>query len=227
MSSTELTATDTCVEPYFEWSPITYAQYVTINDAIGDRPSPRMIYADGRLELLTPSRSHDWHVTLIDHLVAQVATGCDAHWEPSSQTTYRHPARDAGAEGDRAYYFGRSAQKMAGVLEVDLDSQPPPDLVIEVEHTRSSKHALRAWGKLGVGELWVYNVRKHTTTFLRRRRNASYSRIKASIVLPALRPSDVDHQIRLAESLTDFSRWYAQLPGWVRETLLPRLNDPT
>jgi Uma2 family endonuclease len=227
MSMTALASPDAPAEPYFELESITYAEYAAINDALGDRRNPRMVYAKGRLVLMSPSRSHDWYAEVIGALIAQVATGCGHNWSPSGQATYRHPRLDAGVEGDRVFYVGQSALLMDGPIEIDLDTQPPPDLVLEVEHTHSADNALRAWGRIGAREVWRYCVRKQSTTFWQRQDNDSYSKIEASTILPPICPVDVDQQVRLAETLRSHSRRHTQLPAWVRDTLLPRRADPS
>jgi Uma2 family endonuclease len=227
MPTTSLAPTDTQVEPYFELAPISYAEYAAINDAIGDRRNPRMIYAKGKLVLMSPSRTHDWYADVLGDIFKAAATGCGISWSPSGQATYRHPDLEAGVEGDRVFYVGGSALLMSGPREIDLATQPPPELAIEVEHTHPADHALRAWGKIGVREVWRYNVRKRAITFWSLRDDATYELLQASGVFPRLLPADIHEQLRLAESLGLTSDWYAQLPAWVRDTLLPRLADPS
>ncbi len=216
------------IEPRIVLDRITYSQYETINDAVVDRPDPRMIYAGGRLTLLSTSRLHDWFAELLGLLVTAVATGCGIEWEPSGQATYRHPDLDAGIEGDRVYYIGGNARLMGGPRDIDLSTQPPPDLAIEVEHTHPADDALIAWGRIGVPEVWRFDVRKRAVSFWLRREDGTYASADRSAALSMLRPSDVDEQLRLAEALGSTSRWHAQLGNWVRVTLLlPRRDEPS
>src|SRR5690606_1705069 len=102
---------------------------------------------------------HDWFAELLGILVTTVATGCGIEWEPSGQATYRHPDLDAGIEGDRVFYIGANAGPMRGPLNIDLSTQPPPSLAIEVEHTHPANEATVAWGRIGVPEVWRFNVK--------------------------------------------------------------------
>jgi Uma2 family endonuclease len=198
------------IEPRIVMDRISYAQYAAINDAIVDRHDPRMIYARGRLTLLSPSRLHDWYAGLIDYLIAAVASATGLAWEIAGQATYRHPDRDAGVEGDRVYYFGENAERMRGPRPIDLSTQPPPDLVVEVEHTHPANEAVIAWGRIGAVELWRYAVGRQVVTFWSRLEDGSYHQIEQSINLPALWPRDVNDQLRL-----------------VRRDPLPRLGEPS
>lgn len=222
MSTTITTPAE--IEPKIVMDRISYAQYEAMNDAISERHDPRMIYAGGRLTLLSPSRLHDWYAGLIDYLIAAVATASEVAWDIAGQATYRRPDREAGVEGDRAYYFGVNAEQMKGPQNIDLSTQPPPDLVVEVEHTHSADDAMVAWGRIGARELWRYDVGRQSISSWSRIEDGSYRPIAQSLFLPIVRPEDVNAQLYLAESL-GLGPWYAQLGDWVRQTLLPRLGE--
>jgi Uma2 family endonuclease len=200
---------------------IRWGQYVTIADALPDWPGLRMIYLDGRLTFLGTSRRHDWLAELLGHLVVAVANGCGILWEPAGQATFRREDSGAGVEGDRTYYFGPNAERMLGPQNIDLTTQPPPDLTIEVEVTHPADEAMKVWGRLGVPEVWRFDADAGTLRFWLRREDGTYSAIARSAGLPVLEPGDVLGQLRQAEELGS-ARWYAQLDGWVRDVLLPR-----
>ena len=223
-STIEEAVAEPAIEPRIVLDRISYTQYQVINDTIVDRHDPRMIYADGRLILLSTSRLHDWFAELLGHLVVAVATGCGVEWEPSGQATYRHPDLDAGIEGDRVYYIGQNARAMQGPRGIDLSTQPPPDLAIEVEHTHPVVHAMIAWGRIGVPEVWRFHVKSRAISFCHRQTDGTYIAFDRSVSLPMLRPADVDEQLHLAETLGSTSRWHAQLGDWVRDTIRSRLD---
>ncbi|MGK7876134.1 MAG: Uma2 family endonuclease [Xenococcaceae cyanobacterium] len=43
---------------------------------------------------------------------------------------------------------------------IDLACDPPPDLVLEVEYSKSSVNKLRLYASMGVPEFWRYNGRE-------------------------------------------------------------------
>jgi len=49
---------------------------------------------------------------------------------------------------------------MRGTDEIDLASDPPPDLGVEVEISRSSRARMPAYAALGVPEIWRYTQKK-------------------------------------------------------------------
>jgi Uma2 family endonuclease len=73
-------------------------------------------------------------------------------------TTLDRSDLDRGAEPDNAYYI-QNQSRVAG-RKVDLATDPPPDLVVEVDitHTDINKPALYA--SMGVPEFWRYDGRE-------------------------------------------------------------------
>jgi Uma2 family endonuclease len=203
---------------------IEWKQYVAINDALPERRGVRMIYIDGSLTLLTLSRRHDWLSDHLDKIVMAVALGCGIEREVAGSATFRLEAKEAGVEGDRTYYFGDNAAIMAGPIDIDLTTQPPPDLAIEVEVTHPADKAIATYARIGVPEVWRYHAPRRTLAFLVLGEDGTYRPATRSRNLPGLTPEDVLEQLRLADEIRVFSRWYAQLTEWVRLTLLPRAD---
>jgi Uma2 family endonuclease len=208
-------------EPHFVLDGIGWSQYVAISEALPDRPGLRLIYNDGRMTFLSPSRRHDWYSERLGNIVVAVAAGFEIEWEDAAHATYRLQEPKAGVEGDKTFYFGANAELMRGPLNIDLSTQSPPDLAIEVEVTHSADDAIAAWGRLGTPEVWRHNTDNETIRFLVRRDDGTYADSARSAAFPFLEPADVMGQMQLAAEL-GASRWFAQLPEWVRTVLLPR-----
>jgi Uma2 family endonuclease len=200
---------------------ISWRQYEAILSALPEQAGLRMIYFGRRLTLLSPSYRHDWIAEACGDLVKAVAQALGLAWEQSGHTTYRLKKGDAGVEGDKAFYFGEHAKRMIGAREIDLTTQPPPDLTIEIEVSHSANDAMAAWGRIGVPEVWRLDTKRWTLTFGTRNDDGIYSPSPRSAALPVLEPNDVLNQLRLAEKLGS-SRWHAQLSKWIKSVLLPR-----
>lgn len=205
----------------FVLNAVCWKQYEAVLQAFGEHAGLRLIYVDGRMTLLSPSRPHDWPAEKLGQLVIALATVYRIEIEDSGHTTYRLEGLGAGVEGDKTYYFGANARMMRGPKNVDLTSRPPPDLAIEVENPHKANDALVVWGRFGVPEVWRLDVNRGTLVFGLRRDDGSYAPSSRSAAFPELEPSDVLEQLRLAESLgtTD---WHLQIPDWVRTVLVPR-----
>ncbi len=204
---------------------IEWEQYVKINDALPDRAGLRMIYIGGSLTFLTLSRRHDWFEDCLNKIVMVVALHRSIEQEVAGSATFRLDAEKVGVEGDRTYYFGANAEVMSGPLNIDLTTQPPPDLAIEVEVTHPADKAVAAYARIGVPEVWRYDTRRKTLTFLSLGPDGANRPAERSRNLPLLKPEDILGQVRLAEKLGSFSRWFAQLNEWARTTIVPRLAE--
>jgi Uma2 family endonuclease len=221
--ATPATLTETA-EQRFVMGGIRWDAYVTICDALEEHCGVRMIYNDGRLIFVGKSRLHEQLAEFLGHLVMAVAAYLQIDCEPSGEATFRRRPKAAGLEGDRTFHFGPNAQRMQGLRNYDFEVDPPPDLAIEVEATHSADDAIAAWGRLGVPEVWRFDVSTFTCTFWNRRDGETYEQVIRSMFLPMLDPSDVVSQIRRAEELGS-SKWYRHLEEWVREVIRARLDS--
>ncbi len=209
-------------EPRIILPSIGWNAYITLSDALGERRGLKLVYLDGSVAVVSPSRRHDWIAERLGMLVVAVANGCGIVWEDAGQATFRMQERGVGVEGDKTFYFGANAEQMLGPRDVDLTTQPPPDLAIEVEVTHSADQAIATWGRLGVPEVWRFDVNAYSVSFWRRQDAGTYAPIEQSVSLPVLAPADVLDQIRLADTLGS-ARWSMQLGDWVRDVLVPRI----
>ena len=66
------------------------------------------------------------------------------------------PLEKRGLEPDECFYLEHELQ-MRGKRDFDLSVDPPPDLAIEVDISRSSLNKLSIYADLGVPELWLYD----------------------------------------------------------------------
>lgn len=64
-----------------------------------------------------------------------------------------------GAEPDNCFYIQNLAA-IRGKLDIDLASDPPPDLVLEIDITSKSLNRLPIYARLGVPEVWRYDQKQ-------------------------------------------------------------------
>jgi Uma2 family endonuclease len=200
---------------------LSWEEYITISDAIVERPNIRTFYCEGRLTLLTESRKHGWYAECLGLFVAELARGLKLIIETAGSATFRRRAKKGGVEGDKTFYFGEHARQMKGSRDIDLNVQPPPDLAIEVEVSHSAEDAVITWGRLGVAEVWRFDPIVMECSFWSRRVDGTYERIERSLAFPMLSPDDVVAQMRLADEL-GFGEWHSRLVRWVRRVIVPR-----
>jgi len=93
---------------------------------------------------------------------------------------------DRGAEPDKAYYI-QNQPAVAGKT-IDLECDPPPDLVVEVDITHTDIDKNRLYAALGVPEFWRYNGREWKIYQLEGDR---YQAVSSSPTFPVLEKSDL------------------------------------
>lgn len=221
--STTLAAAPIAVEqePCIVLDAIPWHQYEDVLKAFPEQGGLQITYIDGRLTLLSPRRRHDRYEQALAGLIQAVASGLGMIWEPAGHTTARREDVKGGVKGDATFYLGENAETMLGPVEVNLSTQLPPDLAIGVELSHKADDSVSVWGRLGVPEVWRYDVDRETVVFGTRQPDASYAPSPRIEALPELEPADVHSQLQLAKELGS-SRWYAQLGDRVRDVLLPR-----
>ena len=63
---------------------------------------------------------------------------------------------ERGVEPDECFYL-ENEPKVRNKHVIDFQTDPPPDLVAEIDISRSSRRRLGVYGALGVPEVWCYN----------------------------------------------------------------------
>jgi Uma2 family endonuclease len=131
---------------------IEWDQYVALRDKPGNR-GLRMTYAEGVLEIMTLSSFHELISLLIHDYILEWRVARNIPVRPSGSMTLRRAALNRGLEGDQSYYIQHEPQ-VRGLDPLDLDTAPPPDLAVEVEHTAAVIRKMPIYASLGVPEVW-------------------------------------------------------------------------
>ena len=195
---------------------ISWGTYLAIlNDA--DNCRGRMTYDRGVLEIMAPSKLHEQVKGLIGRMVEVFTEELNIDIESVGSTTFKREDLERGFEADECYYIQQAAA-VRGKDEIDLLIDPPPDLLIEVDISRSSLSKFGIYGALGVPEVWRYDGERLRFYVLQAE---GYREIQDSSVLPPLSASQLWHFLRqrVEQSETALIRGCRQ---WVRETALTR-----
>ncbi len=118
----------------------------------------RMTYDRGVLEIMSPLLSHESAKWLIGRMIERFAEARGIDIRSAGSTTFRRPDLQRGFEADESYYIAGAAA-VRGKQEIDLTIDPPPDLVVEIEITRSAVEKQSLLAAMGIAELWRYDGR--------------------------------------------------------------------
>src|SRR5262245_35114566 len=143
-----LPAGATLVVPDVDWE-----SYEELLDSLSDQPGLRVSYDTGRLEIVSPLPKHEIYKEILACLVRAFAEKTNAPLESFGSETWRRRKLRKGAEPDACFYVANAPQ-VTGKEDLDLNVDPPPDIVIEVDTTRSSLSKFPIYAALGVPEMW-------------------------------------------------------------------------
>lgn len=176
----------------------------------------RMAYDDGRLELMSPSLGHERIKRLIGRMIETFTEEMNIPAVSCSSTTWQRPDLAKGLEADECYYI-LNQRRVCGRTEIDLAVDPPPDLAVETEISRSAVRRLRIYASLGVPEVWRW--RKKGLTAYSLGADGKFVEREFSLNLPMLRVKDLQPFLDVVLA-ADETAWIRQFRAWVRERFL-------
>lgn len=206
-------------EHRFLLSHIGWEGYETMLTLVGER-GIRITYNRGDLELMSPSREHDELANLLGRIVETVTEELRIPCRAAGATTWRKKAKDRGLEADECYYIASFPLVRGRRGKVDLSVEPPPDLAIEIEISRSALDRMSIYAALGVPEVWRFDGKSLRVAQLQA--DGTYIEVSASPSLPFLPLHEVVRWVHLAEEIEDHSEWGRLFREWVRQELAPR-----
>jgi Uma2 family endonuclease len=134
----------------------TWEEYEQLLDTIAARPGMRVTYDRGRLEVMSPSPEHEEFKELVLQLARVLADERGTPLETRGATTWKRRSSRQGAEPDTCFYVGH-ASRIIGKPRIDLEVDPPPDVVVEIDVTNESLSKFPVYAALGVPEVWRYD----------------------------------------------------------------------
>ena len=176
-----------------------------------DASSPRFTYNQGVLEIVTLSSEHEDVNEVMARTVDLVAEELGVEFKALGSTTFRRPDLERGAEPDSCFYV-QSVERVRGKREIDLSTDPPPDLVIEVEISTPTVSKLPVYASFGVPEIWLADGQE---VRILRLLAGEYKRSEQSGVLPPLGESVLSDFLQQSKSLTTLA-WRSVVRNWAR-----------
>lgn len=134
---------------------LTWLGYQSVLQALPESRAARLTYDRGTLEITMPTENHEFASELIGLFIRILVEEMDLKLKSMRSTTLNREDLDRGAEPDNAYYIQNQA--IVAGRNVDLDSDPPPDLIVEVDISHSDIDKNSLYAAMGVPEFWRYN----------------------------------------------------------------------
>ncbi len=135
---------------------VTWQLYELMLAQLGENRSVRLAYDQGILELMSPLMPHERSKRLLEKLIDIVLEELDIPAVSVGSMTCKREDLGRGSEPDSGYYI-QNEPLIRHRETVNLEEDPPPDLVLEVEYSRSAVNKLKLYAAMGVPEFWRYN----------------------------------------------------------------------
>ena len=178
-----------------------------------DCAGTRFAYDKGMLEIMSPSIEHEWYHRALGRMVETLTEELEIPILSAGSTTLKLQLKKRGLEPDECFYLAHELQ-MRGKRELDLTVDPPPDLAIEVDISRSSVDKLGIYADLGVPELWFYDGE---SLIVRRLDNGVYVERSVSDTFPFLDLREIERFMGHVEPLGE-TAWIRSFREWVRNS---------
>jgi Uma2 family endonuclease len=174
----------------------------------------RITYDRGRLEIMTTSPMHERSKKLLARLFETLTEELNIPVLGLGAFTCRREDLDRGLDPDECWYIQHELA-MRARTQIDLSTDPPPDLVIEVEVSRSVLNRLGIYAAVGVPEVWRHDGE---TVRVLRLENNEYVPASASVVVPQA-PLDVMVQFLAQRDQLGETGVVRAFRAWVRANL--------
>jgi len=168
------------------------------------------------LELVTPSMPHEEDADIVAQVVKIVSAVLGIPIRSVASTTFRRKDLQLGFEPDASFYV-QNEPRIRGQREVDLAIDPPPDLVLEMEMSRSALNKLALFASMGIPEVWRCDGERVTIRILE---HDGYRESDVSHALPVLTSAIVERFLADSRSMLS-PEWFQTVSEWARQQSRP------
>jgi Uma2 family endonuclease len=191
-------------------SGISWETYRRLLEDLDGKPSPRLNYHQGTLELMVLSPEHERFNRLFSAFFENLAVALKTDIEEVGATTFHREDLAEGFEADTSFYIrhagsirrkikeSRQKRKQKRVV-IDLTKDPAPELIVEVDVTSGSLNKFPIYAAIGVQEVWHYDGRKVRFYQLV---GADYHPVTRSVAFPSVTAKTVESYLDKSTELT-------------------------
>ena len=188
---------------------LTWESFLAVRQSLSPDRNTRLTYSQGTLEITMPLEIHEFSAWLIGRFIYILASELGMDTKTMGSTTLDREILDRSSEPDAAYYIQN--QPLVAGRSVDLEQDPPPDLIVEVDITHTDIDKLQLYAAMGVPEFWRYNGEAWRIYQLQ---DSAYTEVNCSPTFPQVPKTKLYEFLataRMSEMQAD-----RELRAWVR-----------
>jgi Uma2 family endonuclease len=162
----------------------TWQDYQALVAQLGDRVLPRIKYRSGEILLMAPMPKHGFDAALIADIAKVLLDHTGQDYLAYTPITMELP-EEVGIEPDYCFYIQNSAA-VIGKDRINWQTDPPPDLVIEIDVT--SYTDIADYIPYEVPEIWLW---KRSQLQIHRFQNGVYVLVEESQFFPHINVMEI------------------------------------
>ena len=164
--------------------PATWQQYQTLCQQRGDGSIPRMKYRTGEVLLMSPLPKHGRDAHLIANVITALLDHIGQEYDAFTPVTMELP-QESGIEPEYCFYID-NWEAVSGKERIDWSSEPPPDLVLEIDVTSYSN--IDDYLPYRVPEVWLFRKKQ---LLIYQLQGAEYNLQEKSLYFPEIQLKEV------------------------------------
>lgn len=210
-----MVTTSTLAEQRTVLHNISWQTFEALLKETGEDRGSRFAYDCGTLEIMTPFFEHENPKSNFGNFIVALAEELEIEIKSAGSTTLKRRIANRGIEPDNCYYI-QNEPAVRGRQELDLETDPPPDLAIEIDITSSSVNKFRIYSTLGLPELWRYNGRVLKFYQLI---EGEYVECEFSMAFPIVSVAEMSRFIEQSKTMGEMAL-LKSFRGWVKEKIV-------
>ncbi|WP_299484545.1 Uma2 family endonuclease [Acaryochloris sp. IP29b_bin.137] len=192
---------------------ISWDTYEKLLVAFGEHRAVRFHYDNGVLEFMVPLEAHENPSDFLGLFICTLVIESGLNLKCMASTTLRRKNLQKGAEPDKCYYIQN--EPLVRGRTVDLDKDPPPDLVVEIDITYTDIDKDALYASLGIPEFWRFNGSVLTLYQLDQ---DQYHAVDTSPSLPWFSKDVFYHFLNQSKTVGE-AQAVRDLKGWINQQL--------
>lgn len=138
------------------FNDVSWDEYEELLEQVGEAKGLRISYDNGSLQVMTISAEHEKYAIFINSLIAGIRLRLRLNILAFGSATMRKRKLGKGNEPDACFYV-QTAPVIGNKIQLDFETDPPPDVAVEIDLHHDSRSKFPIYSGLGVPEIWRYD----------------------------------------------------------------------
>ncbi len=205
--------TETLIQEKLESSvilkSISWSLFVKILEEIDQDRNTRLSYNEGFFEIIALGGVRERNNRFIESLICNLATELNYNLKTMGSLTLKKDAVKKAVEPDSCYYINNELL-VRNKQNIDLNNDPPPDLVLEIYLDKYSLDKLPIYADLLIPEVWQYDLNTLNVYVLS---EGKYNQVEQSLIFPQIDIKQIHRFVKESlnlgemETLRQFRQW--------------------